>query len=134
MIKLIYIILLVSGILFISACEKKLPNEFILEVGNSIEIEDRWTLRLVDISEDSRCPVDAVCIWEGRVVCNFELVMDKDLLLNFDLSIGAKTDIPQDTILSDFYFELLKVTPQSFLDVEIQKSDYEVQIYIEEVE
>lgn len=38
---------------------------FRLSLGESVEIEGQ-VLRFVDVVEDSRCPTDVACVWEGR--------------------------------------------------------------------
>ncbi|HIG74791.1 MAG TPA: hypothetical protein EYQ24_09530 [Bacteroidetes bacterium] len=38
---------------------------FRLGLGETVEIEGQ-ALRFVDVVEDSRCPVDVACVWEGR--------------------------------------------------------------------
>jgi len=42
-------------------------------VGESFELPDGSTLEFIEIVEDSRCPSDAVCIWQGQAVLQFEL-------------------------------------------------------------
>ena len=48
-----------------------LGQEFSLSVTQRAEItgEDLAVI-FNDVTEDSRCPKDVVCVWEGRVVCN----------------------------------------------------------------
>jgi len=48
--------------------------EFELRVGESVRIRDTDArIELWDLSEDSRCPVDVVCVWEGRAVIELRL-------------------------------------------------------------
>jgi hypothetical protein len=46
-------------------------QEFTLAVSQQAEITgEDLTVAFNDVTEDSRCPKDVVCVWEGRVVCN----------------------------------------------------------------
>ncbi|MEM6325875.1 MAG: hypothetical protein AAF791_02035 [Bacteroidota bacterium] len=38
---------------------------FTLALGESVEVAGH-SLRFVDVAEDSRCPIGATCVWEGR--------------------------------------------------------------------
>jgi hypothetical protein len=42
-----------------------LGREFTLAVGQSVVVEDDVRLTLKSVSDDSRCPVDVTCVWEG---------------------------------------------------------------------
>ncbi len=46
------------------------PTTF--EVEDSVRYEDGLTVKLLSI-DDSRCPVDVQCVWEGELAANFEL-------------------------------------------------------------
>ena len=43
-----------------------LGAEFSLEQGASVAIDGKWLVRFVGVAEDSRCPMNARCIWEGN--------------------------------------------------------------------
>jgi len=46
-----------------------LGEEFSLSVGESVEIAgEDLSITFEDVIEDSRCPKDVECIWEGRAV------------------------------------------------------------------
>lgn len=45
----------------------------ILNESGSIQLSDVGEVRLEKVLEDSRCPIDAVCIWEGRVKVKLSL-------------------------------------------------------------
>jgi hypothetical protein len=50
--------------------EYSLGEEFTLSVGQSATIkDDGFYLEFKEVKEDSRCPSDVTCIWEGRITC-----------------------------------------------------------------
>lgn len=44
-----------------------------LGVGESLTLSDGSDLEFVALVEDSRCPADAMCIWQGQAVLQFDL-------------------------------------------------------------
>lgn len=42
-----------------------LGQEFTLAVGQSAVVEENVRLTLKSVTDDSRCPVDVTCVWEG---------------------------------------------------------------------
>jgi hypothetical protein len=56
------------------ALKVNLDEEFTLSPGQSVmvQVED-LKLEFKGVTEDSRCPSDVTCIWEGRVVCDTQI-------------------------------------------------------------
>ncbi|MCS6936439.1 MAG: hypothetical protein NZ610_04320 [Candidatus Bipolaricaulota bacterium] len=50
----------------------KLDEPFWVRVEHSVQIE-RLSVRFVRVIEDSRCPIDVVCVWEGNAQVELEL-------------------------------------------------------------
>ena len=65
----------VAAALAMAACGSKvgtpsgervpLGREFTLAVGQSAVVDDDVRLTLKAVTDDSRCPVDVTCVWEG---------------------------------------------------------------------
>ncbi len=54
-----------------------LGQEFSLSIGQSVVITgEDLEIRFVEVSEDSRCPKDVTCVWEGRVIALVEISAD----------------------------------------------------------
>jgi len=51
-----------------------LGREFTLAVGQSAVVDDAVRLTLKGVSEDSRCPVDVTCVWEGDAKVSVEVL------------------------------------------------------------
>ena len=49
-------------------------EEFSLHIGESLVITgEDLDIKFVEVSEDSRCPKDVTCVWEGRVTAVVEI-------------------------------------------------------------
>ena len=55
---------------------EKIPlgREFTLAPGQSVVVEDDVRLTLKSVSDDSRCPVDVTCVWEGDAKVAVEVI------------------------------------------------------------
>ena len=74
--------------------EYSLDEEFILYAGESVAIAgEDLRMKFVEVSEDSRCPKDVTCIWEGRVTAVVEISMDGSSQ-QLELSQPGLTDAP----------------------------------------
>ena len=74
--------------------EYSLEEEFILYINESVVIAgEDLRMKFVEISEDSRCPKDVTCIWEGRVTAVIEISTDGSSE-QLELSQPGLTDAP----------------------------------------
>jgi hypothetical protein len=55
---------------------EKIPlgREFTLAVGQSAVVGDDVRLTLKSVTDDSRCPVDVTCVWEGDAKVSVEVI------------------------------------------------------------
>jgi hypothetical protein len=75
---------MIAACLAMAACGNKvntpsddkvpLGREFTLAVGQSAVVDDDVRLTLKGVSEDSRCPVDVTCVWEGDAKVSVEVI------------------------------------------------------------
>ena len=49
---------------------------------------DGLALTFLEVSEDSRCPSDVVCVWAGRATLSINLQRDGRSLGDFSLTLG----------------------------------------------
>lgn len=73
---------------------------------------DRLTLCLESLVEDSRCPADAVCVWQGLARARFSLRLN-DQPYSFELATSNLAPHHIDTTIQSYRFTLLNVTPYS---------------------
>jgi hypothetical protein len=102
--------ILITGffILLLSFCtdptDPELGDIFELAFGQTTEIHnENLSIKFLEVVEDSRCPLDAVCVWEG----NAEIV----LLANQDTVSLNTTLEPKIIDVGSYTIELISVSP-----------------------
>ena len=90
------------------------------------DTEKDFRLQILSISNDSRCPTGANCIWEGNVEVNLDLIYGGNYQTKFTLNINPIFQI--DTIIDGIYFKLLSVKPYPEEEIAINPKDYKVKI------
>ena len=67
----------------------EIGTENSLYIGESVTIKDHGIkLKFVDVLDDSRCPSDVECIWEGTVSLMINIQYDSEDLGNFILNLS----------------------------------------------
>lgn len=83
-----------------------LDEPFVLEMDQTVWLKDTNSgLKLTAVTEDSRCPIEAICVREGTVSIVFSLFNGIDHTHDYQLSIGSEQDI------ENFRIKLLSVNP-----------------------
>lgn len=128
--------------LLFSACEKDCagPVENSIELGDTATISFNQTvvigscnlkLTFNGITEDSRCPTDVMCVWEGRAVAGFKAEKQGDLRV-FSLTNNEKPEVEPKQSIEVFgrTVKLLEVMPYPDSNVAIPAGDYKVKIVV----
>ena len=127
------IIIISTVILSLSSCgsnEKNIGEEFALHVGETADIRgESLQIRFIEISEDSRCPRNVTCVWEGRAIANIEVVKgnisQKEDLVEQGLSDGsAKVKFEG----YEFLFRILPYPQEA--EVQIESGEYRLMLTV----
>jgi uncharacterized Zn finger protein len=103
--------------------ERKIGEEFSLHIGETATVKgEDVRIRFLEISEDSRCPRDVTCIWEGRATANIE-VSRGDISQKVDLIVPGLTDTPVKQQLEEYEF-VFRILPYPESEVQISPGDY----------
>lgn len=76
---LLYLLALLTLPVFITACSKQtfeLNSEFTVHFGQAVKglIDGKeWEIKFIELVEESRCPPDVICIWEGQVAVKIQI-------------------------------------------------------------
>ena len=63
------------------------------------------------VVSDSRCPANAVCIWQGAATATFSFTKNKDTH-HFNLStITMKPNFTKDTVIAGYKIEFINLSP-----------------------
>ena len=129
--KLSLLTMLVGVLVMMAGCfpfgpdSQKLDEEFIISTDDIARIEsEKLKITFVEVIEDSRCPSDATCVWQGRVSVKLEIDYDGELydmvLIQYGLYDGYDTETYQE------YTFTFKVEPYPESNKGIRNKDYEL--------
>ncbi len=121
--KIMYVLLL--ALIFGSCTKVEQFNTYDIKVGDTIDHDKELSVTLQKI-EDSRCPKDVVCVWEGEVEAS--LVLDLDEASDYFVVVSS---MRPDTTIAGYKFTLIEVTPYPESTETIPQEDYVVRLLIE---
>lgn len=133
MMKKHFLILLIPVFFALSCNEETLPESFELGQEKNFfwgnEYYSRSNSLKITITEinDSRCPSDVVCVWQGEALVKINL----ETSVTHEIELSTY-DNRKDTIDS-FSIELLDVLPYPVSTVVTSLKDYTVKLKIEEI-
>jgi hypothetical protein len=125
-ISLIVLAILSLALFIVPSCSAKqevvLGQEFQLRPGDEAVISgENTSVKFIEVTEDSRCPKGANCIWEGRVVCLLEITQNGEKSEYSIIETGANEQAER--TLSGYRFTF-NVTPYPELEKKIHDGDY----------
>ncbi|MDQ7816414.1 MAG: NigD-like C-terminal domain-containing protein [Melioribacteraceae bacterium] len=97
-----------------------------LDYGKDILINNYAILKFEGVESDSRCPIDAICIWAGNGEVNMVISTDRDKK-RFKLNTLLE---PRKFVFDDFVIELKALNPAPRSDRPIKPQDYSVDLII----
>lgn len=107
--------------LLLSACattaDAPLPDGSNVALGQKAYV-DGPLVQPVAIVEDSRCPMNARCVWAGRVRVKMVWIRGNGERQPFEATLGEETQ------LADGKFTLESVRPEKRTDVTLKPGDY----------
>ena len=94
-----------------------LAEPFTLELHQTARLGDGLAIRFEAVDEDSRCPADVVCVWEGNAAASFSAstTAPQVAALRLDTNAGFTTAIR----FADYTIRLLRLDPYPRTDIEI---------------
>jgi len=117
----------------VSNCGKELvlPNvEFEVAFEESANLKgEKLEFRVIEVLEDSRCPIDVYCALPGTVLLKLEFTLKNETL---EKEIYLYYNDPP-VIVGNHQINLSKVTPERELDKEISLEDYTFTFLINEI-
>jgi hypothetical protein len=104
-------------------------NAFILKIdGDYHQYKEMVSVNFEKVVNDSRCPTDANCVWEGNAEIMLNVVsMEKDTA---HFSLNTQKNYQQDTILNGYTIQLINVLPEPLSGKLLTTDDYSVELKI----
>lgn len=100
-----------------------------VRVGQTVVVEG-IRVRFSAVESDSRCPIDAVCIWEGDAIANFVVEQNCECRsASFDLKLHTTLQ-PKSGTAYGFRVELLQLAPSPRAASPVKPADYSAWIRI----
>ena len=91
-------------------------------------------ITVLDVTEDSRCPSDVVCIWAGEVKVIVNILKDYQDLGDMILVKGAGENKLTTRVFDSYSIELIAVDPYPKSTVKIELSDYIITLVVRRCE
>jgi hypothetical protein len=123
-------------LLFLAGCgggaeevKANLGQEFSLSVGQAASIQDEdLQLKLLEVVNDSRCPSDVTCIWQGQASYIIEITYLESLNKVTLIQPGLTEEFSR-IDFKDYVIEF-NLTPYPQAGKEIKKKDYRLQLVV----
>lgn len=114
---------------FAGSAKVSIDKEFSLGIGQSASIDgEKLVIKFKAVLEDSRCPINVVCVLAGNGKVEFEVLdidgQNKTIFLNTE-------DEPRLSTLKGHKLKLVSLNPPRIDGVSISPGDYSVTLYVE---
>ncbi len=116
------------------AVQAKLDTPIALAFSKIASVEDEKILvEFADLTEDSRCPVNVTCVWEGQVTVALNISIDGTELGSLNLTSRAGHEKLAHADINGYSIRLAKVKPPKTQD-EIELSEYIITLLISKIQ
>lgn len=108
----------------------KLDDQIKVKINQNLTIESEGlSVKLLKITEDSRCPSDVTCIWAGQIGVLVNVSQNGKDLGNVNLILGPDKGLAEKKI-DGYIIKLVEVSPYPISTKKIEPSDYVITIII----
>ncbi len=116
------------------AVQAKLDTPITLTFNRIASVEDEKILiEFADLTEDSRCPVNVTCVWEGQVTVALNISIDDTASGSISLTSRAGHEELALADINGYSIRLAKVEPPKTQD-EIDFSEYIITLIISKIQ
>ncbi|EIJ66727.1 hypothetical protein BD31_I1203, partial [Candidatus Nitrosopumilus salaria BD31] len=84
-----------------------LDSSFALKIEEAAKINSELQLTVLNTIEDSRCPSNVTCVWEGTVSVQVNLIKDNLNLGNHTIRLGENNN--ENQIFDGYFIKLITV-------------------------
>jgi len=124
-----------------SGCETELNLKSTLPLNDTVEIansetkynfENNIVLRMDSVLNDSRCPSNVQCVWEGNAEVRFLFTVDSRGT-DFVLNTHGGNNFNSDTVIGGYSIKLLNLSPYPENPGEILQVEYYSEVIVKAI-
>jgi hypothetical protein len=105
------------------------PGEVRLALGQSLRLSNPDVkIRFAAVSDDSRCPINVVCVWAGDARLAFEA--SGSVQRHFELHLPTEQIGPRSIVLGSYQIEVVLLEPAPTAGQPTRPEDYRVTLSI----
>ena len=109
----------------------KLGEQFYIKVGQTESINsENIKIKLLEVTNDSRCASDVVCIWAGEVKVVLNVSINNQDMGDKTLTLGAGNDDQSIENIGGYSIKVLAVNPYPVSTHKIEQSEYIVTLIV----
>jgi len=101
-----------------------LGQSFELRAGTSAALQDGLTVAFETVRSDSRCPMDATCVWAGDAIVAVQLSQSGGNQAARELHVNPGVPSGSEASYLTYSIKLVTLTPYPRSDQAIQPNDY----------
>ena len=104
------------------------PFDVVLAPGDRVVVDDTFTVLFSDVTEDSRCPTDVECVWQGNAAVVLKLTAGSGPAFTMTLNTGVPSDTGE---YAGYRIRLTDLDPKPVSTRSIQRAEYRARLHIE---
>jgi hypothetical protein len=109
----------------------QLDQPFTLFLGQTVEISEAGlTITFVDVLEDSRCPGDVDCFWEGQATILLTIQKTDQPVGTLELTYRETHEELATKKVNNYTITLVNIAPDPVSTVVIQPADYQATLRV----
>lgn len=90
---------------------------------SAVNEENKISVTIDSVLNDSRCPADALCVWAGNAAVRF-IFCDQNEQIRFVLNTYGGSQFPSDTVIGSYSIKLTSLQPYPFSSHHIEQDEY----------
>jgi hypothetical protein len=111
--------------------ETTLNTQFQLKYGQNAQIRtERLEVNFIEVTEDSRCPSDVACIWQGQVTVGLNLTKNGKNFGKLNLTLSPDGNNLAMQSFDRYTVKLMQVLPYPKSDQKTRIADYSVTLVV----
>jgi len=99
-------------------------SQFQLRQNQTAAEPNNINVKFLNVTNDSRCPSDVTCIWQGKSTITVNVVKSGQNVGNFSLTSGLGDKNATVQILDGYFLQVTKIEPYPKSGTTISLSDY----------